>query len=159
MELLVLREGVHGIPVETYAETLQKRLDGHTVRHARTPSEERDLIPDVDIVTGLRMRESLLEQAENLKVFACLFAGTDHLPLDALAEAGVTVTNATGVHSANVAEQAIGSILTFARKLHVAARTDHWQPLYPTDLAGSTVTIVGLGALGTGSQHGSIRSA
>ena len=150
MKILVLREGVHGIPVESYVETLRERLEGHTIRHARTPDEEKELITDADIVTGLRMRTSLLKRAENLTMFACLFAGTDHLPLDAMAEAGVTVTSAAGVHEANVAEQAVGSILTFARELHVAARTDHWEAQYPSDLIGSTVTIVGLGALGKG---------
>jgi phosphoglycerate dehydrogenase-like enzyme len=150
MELLVLREGVHGLPIESYAETLRDRLDDHTVRLATTPEAERELIPTADAVTGLRMRESLLEHAEKLRLFACMYAGTDHLPLDALAAADVAVTSATGVHAASASEQVLGSMLAVSRRLHEAARADSWQPLFPDELAGSTVTIVGLGAIGQG---------
>ncbi|MFO7927869.1 MAG: D-2-hydroxyacid dehydrogenase [Halobacteriota archaeon] len=150
MELLVLREGVHGIPTESYAEALRTRLDGHTIRYARTPSEEREAIPTAGVVTGLRIDPSLLEHAENLDVFACAYAGTGHLPLDALAKHGVRVTNAAGVHAPNASEQAIGSMLAFSRRLHEAARTATWQPVTPTEFAESTVTIVGLGAIGRG---------
>lgn len=150
MELLVLREGVHGLPAESYADALRDRLDGHTVRHARTPAEERKAVESAEFATGLTVRRSLLERAETLRVFACAYAGTGHLPRDALAERGVSVTNAAGVHAPNAAEQAIGSMLAFSRRLHEAARTDEWQPVSPGELAGSTVTIVGLGAIGKG---------
>ncbi len=150
MELLVLREGVHGLRAESYVDALRDRLDGHTVRHAKTPAEERDAIESAELATGLTVRRSLLDHAENLRVFACAYAGTGHLPRDALAEREIIVTNAAGVHAPNAAEQAIGSMLAFSRRLHEAARTDEWQPLSPGELAGSTVTIVGLGAIGTG---------
>ncbi|CCQ36396.1 probable D-2-hydroxyacid dehydrogenase [Natronomonas moolapensis 8.8.11] len=150
MELLVLREGVHGLPAESYAGALAERLPGHTVKHATTPDAERELIPDADVATGLDVRSSILADADSLRVFACAYAGTDHLPLDALAEHDIAVTNAAGVHTPNAAEQAIGSMLAFSRRLHEAARADSWQPVSPGELAGSTVTIVGLGAIGTG---------
>ena len=148
MEIVVLREGVHGLPAEQYAETLADRLPTHTVRHARTPDEEREAIRSADVATGLTIRPSLLDSAERLRLFACAYAGTGHLPLDALAEGGVSVTNAAGVHAPNAAEQAVGSILAFSRRLHEAARADTWQPLPAGELAGSTVTVVGLGAIG-----------
>lgn len=150
MELLVLREGVHGLPIESYVDTLRDRLDGHAVRHATTPAEERELIASADVVTGLRMLRSLLDHADKLQVFACMFAGTDHLPLDAIAEHGVDVTNASGVHEPNVSEHVVGSILAFSRRLHESARADQWQPQIPGELAESTVAIVGLGAIGQG---------
>jgi phosphoglycerate dehydrogenase-like enzyme len=150
MELLVLREEVHGLSSASYAEKLRDRLDDHTVCHAKTPAEEREMIGSADIVTGLSIDQSLLDFAEDLKLFACEYAGTDHLPLEALAEADVEVTNATGVHTASASEHAIGSILAFSRRLHEAARTDQWQPASPSELSGSTVTIVGLGAIGSG---------
>jgi phosphoglycerate dehydrogenase-like enzyme len=150
MELLVLREEVHGLSSASYAEKLRDRLDDHTVRHAKTPTEEREMIGAADIVTGLSIDRSLFDFAENLELFACAYAGTDHLPLEALAEADVEVTNAAGVHTASASEHAIGSILTFSRRLHKAARADQWQPASPSELSGSTVTIVGLGAIGSG---------
>ena len=150
MEILVLRDGVHGLPPESYADALRNRLDGHTVRHAKTPNEERTAIATADVATGLRIDESHLDHAEELEVFACAYAGTGHLPLDALAEHDIRVTNAVGVHRSNASEHAIGMILAFSRRLHEAARADRWQPVTPGELAGSTVAIVGLGAIGEG---------
>jgi phosphoglycerate dehydrogenase-like enzyme len=150
MEILVRRQGVHGIPAASCADALRERLDEHVIRHAKTPDEETEAIVDADVIVGLEMQRSLLEHANDLQLFAGMYAGTDHLPLDALAEHGVSVTNATGVHAPNAAEQAVGSMLGFSRRLHEAARADQWEPLSPDEFAGSTVTIVGLGAIGAG---------
>lgn len=151
MELLVLREGVHGLSPASYAEKLRDRLDGdHTVGHASTPAEERSMIERADLATGLSIDRPTLENADDLDLFACAYAGTDHLPLEALADRGVEVTNAAGVHTASAAEHVVGAILSFQRELHDAARTDRWEPATPNELAGSTVTIVGLGAIGEG---------
>lgn len=148
MELLVLREGAHGRSTASYAETLRQRLKEHTVRYAATPAEERQWIGSADIVTGTSIDRPLLERAKDLRLFACSFAGTSHLPLDLLAGRGVEVTNASGVHAPNASEHVLGSILAFSRRLHEAARADNWQPASPGELSGSTVTIVGLGAIG-----------
>ncbi len=149
MELLVLREGVHRRESREYAAALDAKLDDHHVRHARTPSEERDYIESADIATGVQIDEALLEQADNLRWFACVYAGTSHLPLAALQDAGIAVTNAAGVHAPNASEHAVGLLLTFARNLHLAAAKTGWEPTAPSELAGSTVTIVGLGAIGS----------
>lgn len=153
MELLVLREGVHRDDASTYVDELRTRLDGHTVRHATTPSAERSSIETADVVTGPRIDESLLDAAHDLELFACAYAGYDHLPLDALEDRGVATTTATGVHAPNVAEHVVGSILAFSRRLHEAATASTWQPVDPGELAGSTVTIVGLGAIGRASAE------
>ncbi|QLD91020.1 D-2-hydroxyacid dehydrogenase [Natronomonas salina] len=149
MELLVLREGVHRLSAAAYADELRSRLDGHTVRHARTPAEERRLVADAAVVTGPRIDADLLERADDLDLFACAYAGYGHLPLDHLEAAGVAVTNAAGVHAPNASEHAVGAILTFSRRFHEVARAETWQPVDPGELAGSTVTVVGLGAIGS----------
>lgn len=148
MELLVLREGVHRYDASAYADELRARLDDHEVRHATTPSAERSSVATADVVTGPRIDETLLEAADELELFACAYAGYDHLPLDALEDRGIAATTATGVHAPNVAEHVVGSMLAFSRRLHEAARAAAWQPVDPGELAGSTVTIVGLGAIG-----------
>jgi phosphoglycerate dehydrogenase-like enzyme len=149
MNLLVLREGVHRHDAEEYAAALRARLDDHTVRYAETPAEERRAIADADVVTGPRIDTDLLERADEIDLFACAYAGYGHLPLDALADAGVELTNAAGVHAPNAAEHAIGAMLAFARGFHEASRAETWQPHSPGELAGSIATIVGLGAIGS----------
>ncbi|AGB39537.1 D-2-hydroxyacid dehydrogenase [Natronococcus occultus] len=150
-DLLVLRKGTHGTPIEQYAETLRERLPDRTVELARTPTAERELIEDARFVTGMTLEEELLEAAPDLEVFACAYAGTGHLPLDRLRERGVAVTNASGVHGPNMGEHVLGAILHFTRRFHVAERRQRrreWRHYKAHELQGSTVTIVGLGAIG-----------
>lgn len=151
VDVLVLRRGTHGMPVEQYAETLRERLPDRTVKLARTPEEEREKIRDATFATGMTLDEELLEVAENLEVFACAYAGTGHLPLQKLREQGVSVTNASGVHGPNIGEHVLGAILHFTRRFHVAQRRQRrreWRHYQANELSGSTVTIVGLGGIG-----------
>ncbi|OVE83302.1 D-2-hydroxyacid dehydrogenase [Natronolimnobius baerhuensis] len=150
-DVLVLRKGTHGIPIEQYAAALRERLTDRTVRLARTPAQERELIDDAEFVTGMLLSDDVLEAATNLEVFACAYAGTGHLPLDQLEERGVAVTNASGVHGPNIGEHVLGAILRFTRRFHVGQRQQdrrEWRHYQAHELQGSTVTIVGLGAIG-----------
>ncbi|WP_247000651.1 D-2-hydroxyacid dehydrogenase [Halosolutus gelatinilyticus] len=150
-DVLVLRKGTHGIPVERYADALRDRLPELTVELARTPDRERAAIQDARFVTGMTLDRDLLGVAENLDVFACAYAGTGHLPLDELEARDVAVTNASGVHGPNIGEHVLGAILHFARRFHVAERRQRrreWRHYQAHELQGSTVTIVGLGAIG-----------
>jgi phosphoglycerate dehydrogenase-like enzyme len=149
-EVVVLREGVHGMSTAEYAAALRERIDGG-VRLARTPTEERDLVAEAPVVTGTTIDEKLLERAGDLRLFACAYAGTDHLPLDVLEERAVAVTTASGVHGPNVAEHVVGSMLVFARRLQEGWRRQRrreWRAYRSRELVDSTVTIVGLGAIG-----------
>jgi phosphoglycerate dehydrogenase-like enzyme len=151
-DVVVLREGTEGLSMRDYADELGARLTDHDVRLARTPEAERRLVKDATVVTGNDLREDLLARAERLELFACTYAGTDHLPLDRLADHDVTVTNASGIHAPGIAEQVLGYLLTFARRLHVSweqNRSGVWQHVQSGELKGSTVTVVGLGAVGT----------
>jgi phosphoglycerate dehydrogenase-like enzyme len=153
LTVAVLRETVHGIPIEEYVEALETRLPDHEVVLARTPAEEREVVRDADVVAGMNVSDGVLENlGDDVELFACAFAGTGHLPMDGLRERGVAVTNASGVHGPNMGEHALAAILSFARRFHVARRQaaeDVWRS-YPTkELAGSTVTVVGLGSIGT----------
>lgn len=148
--VLVLREGVHGMPVEGYAAALRERLDGE-VRLARTPAQERELVADARVVTGPRMDEALLDAADALELFAGAYAGHSHLPLGAFEARGVAVTNASGVHAPNVAEHVVGAVLHFSRRFHVGierAARGEWRSYSTDELQDSTVAIVGLGAIG-----------
>ncbi|EMA53442.1 D-2-hydroxyacid dehydrogenase [Halococcus salifodinae] len=150
-DILVLREGTEGLSMAAYAEQLRERLPDTNVELARTPAEERESIRDARVVTGIDLDERLLDAAENLDLFACTFAGTDHVPVDALTERGVAVTNAGGIHAPGIAEQAIGNMLVFARRLHEGWRRKQnreWRHFQSHEFTDSTVTIVGLGAIG-----------
>ncbi|WP_254524990.1 NAD(P)-dependent oxidoreductase [Natrinema caseinilyticum] len=150
-DIVVLREGTEGLSMESYAETLRERLSDHAVALARTPTAERELVRNARVVTGISIDEDLLEIANRLELFACTFAGTDHVPMDALADRGVAVTNAGGIHAPGIAEQSIGNMLVFARRLHEGWRRSErreWRHFQSFEFTDSTVTIVGLGSIG-----------
>jgi len=152
IDVAVLDHDAHGIPAADYAEILDRRLPDREVRLASTPDEHRRYLREATVVAGKRIDADEVAAAENLRLFACNAAGVDHLPLDALAERGVAVTNASGVHGPNVAEHVLGWVLTFARRLDEGRRRQRrreWRRFQSfTELAGSTVTVVGLGSIG-----------
>ena len=152
-DLVVLRTGVHGMPVADYVAALRERLPDRRVVHARTQSEERELVADAPVATGRTIDDDVLAAAERLDLFACSWAGTDHLPTGRFEERGVAVTSAAGVHTPNVAEHAVGAMLTFSAGFLEGRRRQsrrEWRHYRTRELQGSTVTVVGLGAIGTG---------
>jgi phosphoglycerate dehydrogenase-like enzyme len=152
IDVAVLDQDAHGIPAADYADILDRRLPEHEVQLATTPDEHRRSLRDAVVVAGSDVDAEAVATAENLRLFACNSAGVDHLPLDAFAERGVAVTNASGVHGPNIAEHVVGSVLTFVRRLDEGRRRQErreWRRFQAfTELAGSTVTVVGLGAIG-----------
>ena len=150
-DVVVLREGTEGLSMASYADALRERLPEREVAHARTPAQERELVPAARVVTGIGIDESLLNDAARLDLFACTFAGTDHLPMDAFERTGVAVTNAGGIHAPGIAEQTIGNMLVFARRLHEGwrrKRRGEWRHFQSGEFTDSTVTVVGLGSIG-----------
>ena len=151
MKILVLREGVHGTNASDYAAELRDRLPDHDIVHARTPDEERAEITDAVVATGTDITTDLLDRAEELQLFAGAYAGHGHLPLDALDAHSVGLTNAAGVHAPNIGEYVVGALLSHVRSFQQAYRQQErreWQPMPVTELADSTVTVVGLGNIG-----------
>ncbi|OTF12832.1 D-2-hydroxyacid dehydrogenase [Halorubrum sp. SD612] len=152
IDVAVLDHHAHGIPAADYAEILARRLPDRDVRLAATPADHDRSLREATVVAGKAIAAEEVAAAENLRLFACNSAGVDHLPLDALAERGVAVTNASGVHAPNVAEHVLGWVLTFARRLDEGRRRQRrreWRRFRSfTEVAGSTVAVVGLGAIG-----------
>ncbi|GGL38887.1 phosphoglycerate dehydrogenase [Halarchaeum grantii] len=151
--VLVLREGTHGMPMSEYAAAIRERRPDDDVVLARTRDEERELIADADVVTGGGLGRDLLERADGLALFAAISAGYEHLPLDDITARGAVVTNASGVHVPNMAEQVLGNLLVFARRLDEGWRRQQvprWEHYQAGELKDSTVTVVGLGAIGQG---------
>ena len=152
VDILVLDGAMHGMPIRECADRLREELPDRTVAVGSTPAEHRELIADAEVVVGEQLDPALLESANNLRLFACSWAGVGHVDLDAIEAHDVAVTNATGVHGPNVAEHVLGWFLMVTRRLDEGIRRQdrhewrHFQSI--GELAGSRVSIVGLGAIG-----------
>jgi len=151
-QIAVLRQKIHGLSADDYAAALRDALPDAEIAVAATPREERELVGSAPIVTGYDLDAELIETADDLDLFAGVYAGVDHLPLETFEENDVAVTNASGVHGPNIAEYVIGAILSHVRGFPRARRQQDnrvWQSYPARELQGSTVTVVGLGAIGS----------
>ncbi len=151
-DVVVMRQTIHGSGARDLTAAIRDRLPDATVAMARTPDEERELLETARVAVGLDIDEALLEAAENLELFACVYAGTGHLPVAALDDHDVALTNASGVHGPNIAEHVLGSMITHARRwprAHRQKSNREWRTYETTEVYESTVAVVGLGAIGT----------
>ena len=86
----------------------------------------------------------------------CARAGYDEFDTEAYAEAGVPLTNSTGIHGATVGEVAVGCMLSLARLLHTYRdhqnATEWYTPEYerPFTVENECLCVLGLGTIGTG---------
>lgn len=151
-DIVVLHHKIHGLDPEEYAETIREAHPDLDIAVARTPAEERKHLTEASVATGYQIDSELVASSETLELFVCTFAGIGHLPLDALEKAGVAVTNASGVHGPNVAEQVMGYVLSDVRNLSRAWQQNErgeWNHFQAGELRGSTATVVGMGPIGT----------
>ena len=110
------------------------------------------------IATGgqRRVDAALLDRLPNVQIVANFGVGYDSVDVDAAAERGVVVTNTPGVLDDEVADTAMGLLLTTVRELNRAEqylRTGKWPtegpyPLTRSTMAGRRVGILGLGRIG-----------
>jgi len=150
-DIVVLDHKIHGLSAADYAETLRETLPEYNIQLAKTPAEKERLVNEASVATGYTVEPELVKQSDTLSLFICTFAGTGHLPLETLAEQDVDVESASGVHGPNIAEQVVGYILTFVRRLDTAwqqKQRAEWNHYQAGELAGSTATVVGLGPIG-----------
>lgn len=101
-----------------------------------------------------RIDAAVLAQAPRLRTVACALKGFDNFDLAACERAGVQVSFVPDLLTEPTAELAIGLAIAAGRHVlegdrRVRAGYAGWRPaLYGTGLHGSTVAVVGLGAVG-----------
>ena len=114
-------------------------------------------LDDAEAIVGWVLPRGALARARSLRLLCWLHAGIDELDQPELARLGVRVCNVRGANAPAVAEHAVALLLALAKRIPVkhqalreGRRTPLWQPgSQGSMLAGRTVTIVGLGSVGT----------
>ncbi|MFB6136526.1 MAG: D-2-hydroxyacid dehydrogenase [Halobacteriaceae archaeon] len=103
-------------------------------------------------VVTLAHRDSFLD----LSWVHSVQAGVDRFPREEFRDAGVVLTNSTGIHGDAVGETVAGYVLAFARRLHEHVRNQRRREWSQPDwdgawtVAGERACVVGLGSLGRG---------
>jgi phosphoglycerate dehydrogenase-like enzyme len=92
-----------------------------------------------------------LAAAGRLRVIARYGVGVDNVDLEAARARGIVVTNTPGANAASVAELTLALVLALLRHVPdavAATRRGEWPRLTGRVLAGKTVGLLGLGAVG-----------
>jgi D-3-phosphoglycerate dehydrogenase len=119
--------------------------------------DERAVIAALDgawaVVAGSeRYTRATLPQLTELRAIVRWGTGSDAIDIDAATEAGVAVVTTPGANAEAVADMALALMLASLRRLpelDATVRAGRWRfPEVAGDLAGATVGVVGLGAIG-----------
>jgi phosphoglycerate dehydrogenase-like enzyme len=112
-------------------------------------------IAEANVVINVRaytmLDDEALSHAPSLKMVSILGTGTDNVDLAAASRRGITVTNTPGVGAPSGAELTLGLILAVTRAIPVSdgrLRVGTWQHVEGPELAGKTLGLLGLGAIG-----------
>ncbi len=133
-----------------HAELIRSCAAEVDVRVVRREEAEGHL-PDAEVLVSWAVPDAWVERAPRLRWVHVTSAGVDHLLGGALWRSAVLITNSRGIHATPLAEHVLGWLLMFARNLHVHVehqRQRRWQRDEGGQLAGSTVGVLGLGAVG-----------
>jgi phosphoglycerate dehydrogenase-like enzyme len=145
-------------PQPVVAETIRKRWPEMNVVHLPDYDRLPEEMPDTDIFVGYSLRAKQLKDAKKLKWIHSTAAGVAQLMYPELREAGILVTNPSGVFSVPMAEHAMGLILALARNFPDSVRQQDkaiwsqqelWdKPQHLAELNGQVLLIVGYGSIG-----------
>lgn len=131
--------------------------EGHEFVSYERTTVETTLISEVEdadvlILANMPLRGSVIRACHHLKFIDVAFTGVDHIDLDAAREKKVAVSNAAGYSTEAVAELVIGQMIHLLRNVtetEVRCRNHGTiSGLIGRELSGSTVGIIGTGAIG-----------
>ena len=141
------------------AERFALRRTG--IEHFQTWSREDTLARisegHVLVMSGF-WSDAMLERAANLRFIQVCAAGYDQFDLDALRARGVRLANGSGVNRNAVSDHAMALLLALVRHVHTGRdrqRERVWRGMISDlgrreeELAGKTMVICGLGAIGS----------
>ena len=120
-------------------------------------AEERliERIGDADIVINIRSSSKftakVFQACPQMRLISIWGTGTDNIDLPAAANSGVTVVNTPGVSAVSMAEHSLALMLAVARqipKIDAQTRLGQWPRGFVSQMAGKTVGVLGLGAIG-----------
>jgi len=142
-------------PSDAY-QVLQQRAD--VQYHDNLPPNHDVLVERIgDAKYAINIRSSIdftpevLAACKSLDVLSIWGTGTDHVDLEAASRHGINVTNTPAVSAVSMAEHTLALMLSVARdvpRIDSKTRRGGWPRGFVTQLAGKTLGVIGLGAIG-----------
>jgi phosphoglycerate dehydrogenase-like enzyme len=147
---------VWNIPSE-HLERLRLEFPHHTFLRADSDDEALALIPDCDVAFSSQITREHLAAAPRLRWIHSPAAGVGSMLFPEMVSSRIVITNSRGMSAETMAEHVLAVTLAMLRHLPLAIRSqlsrtwvqDAIGAFGNNTIAGSTVLIVGLGAIGT----------
>ena len=143
---------------EWLGSRLQPDLPEHQIVQLTSLDNLANEIVDAEVLVGWQLRPEQFKAAKKLRWIHATTAAVHQLMFPDLVASDVHVTNSTEIHGPVVAEHAIALVLALAKGLPWVGRYQqqhHWgqQDLWrsfasPREIAGATLGVIGLGAIG-----------
>jgi phosphoglycerate dehydrogenase-like enzyme len=146
------------VVVERYIEDQALR----TIRNGPPPYEaaralapalterQREALEQAEVALALDLPFDVASLAPNLQWVQGVGAGVGPLQSAGLAEAGIRLTSASGTNATGIAEFVLARLLEHAKFLPAlweAQRAREWKPRYGYEIAGRTITLLGIGPI------------
>lgn len=114
---------------------------------------ERSKDADILMIANTKLPDSVIDNADILKLINVAFTGFDHVNVDLAKEKGIKVCNASGYSNTSVSELVIGMVLNIYRKINQShqmtkdekTHADYYRGL---EIKDKTVAIIGTGNIG-----------
>ncbi|MBP1687659.1 MAG: putative oxidoreductase [Deltaproteobacteria bacterium] len=117
----------------------------------RLSKEQAAAFARAEILVTLDAPRDLPAVAPRLRWIQAIGSGISQFGVCGLDRGGIVLTNGAGISSAPISEWVIGRIFSIFKRFDVHGeqqRAHHWEPAYGELIAGKTVIVVGLGAIG-----------
>ena len=148
---------LHVVPFKESLEIRRARSAGSTdvevlARAPQLDAQARALLADAEALLVLDLPPAILEACPRLGFVQAFSSGIEHLPVEILDERGVALATAAGAGAGPIAEFALARILEVwkqLRDLGSMQRARRFRRPGGRVLAGCTLGVVGLGAIGS----------
>ncbi len=146
-------------PVMGPSDAYQGLLERAEVKYYDNLPPNHDVLVDrigdakyaISIRSSIDFPRDILAACKSLELLSIWGTGTDHVDLEAASEHGIKVVNTPAVSAVSMAEHTLALMLSLARdipRIDSKTRRGGWPRGFVTQLAGKTLGVIGLGAIG-----------
>ena len=136
---------------QEYVDRIRTCMPGIDIQKGTDPSALVLATADAEVLLAGRFTKDMFAAARKLKWVQAVAAGVDRFLFPEFVSSEVMLTNARGIHFAQVSDHALALILAFSRRLNTFMRYQlerRWAKLECDELQRKVIGIVGLGVIG-----------
>lgn len=134
-------------------DKIEKSTGETLIECGNSKNASAEMLSQAEIILTMGdFSKEMLNKSAKLKWLFVMSAGVDALPFEELSKANVLVSNVSGIHATQMAEQTLGEMIIFSRRLHICRKNQQlkkWdRNLGADELLGKTLLIIGAGNVG-----------